>query len=312
MQINSTCPGCKIRFNASLSQIVVCDQCEHYWHKECIDKNIGYKCKIDSCDFVVCSYKSKKDFTHNSQHAINLLSLERTHYRPSCYDIFIALFYRIPLISYYLFWFMFKKRSYYALQKLLSNVCNILNINIKLDGAEHINEKTVIYVSNHVAFLDALIIPQIVVTGAVASVSNKNNPVGKLLSECSHVYFVTRGKSNNNVEKIQTHIENNGSLLFTPQGLFAHHMTLPLFRRGAFATKFDVQPILLLYRQNIGSLSIFNTLCYPKIDLVVKILPEMKKRSEESVNDFSDRVRHLMAENGGLLLSNVSSRDIND
>lgn len=311
-QANSTCPSCKKRFNKSLKEIIVCYPCEHYYHRECFDNNISCKCFIDSCDNSLISYKSKCDFNLNDQHSINLTSLERTPYIPSYYDIFRAVFYRVPLLSYYLFRFLIAKKSYFALQKTLTDVSLTLNINVKLKGDEYIDDKKKVYIANHSSFLDALIIPQFIITGAVASISQANNYFGKLMKECSHVYFVERGKINNSVEKIQSHIEKYGSLLFCPEGLFSHIKTLTQFRTGAFATKFNVQPILLLYEQNVSSLSMFNILCNPKTDLVLKILPEEKRGVDESVYNFTERIRKNMAIEGNLLLSNVSSRDIVD
>lgn len=310
--VNSTCPLCKKRFNRSLEQIVVCYPCEHYYHKKCFDNNAGLKCCIESCDHTLQSCKSRNDFCYEDQHAINLLSLERTPYVPSYYDIFKAMFYRVPIISYYLFWFLIGKKSYFALQKLLTNVNNILNINVKLIGDEHLDDKKKIYVLNHCSFLDALIVPRCIISGAVASISQANNTFGKMMKECTHVYFVERGKSNNSVEKIQTHVEEKGSLLFCPQGIFSHIWTLPLFRTGAFATKYKVQPLILLYKQNVSSLSMFKILCHPQVDVTLKILPQVSRGLDESVNEFAERVRKNMAKEGNLLLSNVSSRDIVD
>jgi 1-acyl-sn-glycerol-3-phosphate acyltransferase len=207
---------------------------------------------------------------------------------------------------------LLRKRSYFSLQKLLTNVNDVLNINIKIEGDEYIDDTKKIYVANHCSFVDALIVPRCIIAGAVTSVSNANNPFGKLMAECTHVYFVERGKSNNSVDKIQSHIEKNGSLILCPQGIFSHISTLPLFRTGAFATNFNVQPILLLYKQNISSLSMFNILFYPRIDATIKILPQTKRNETESVIDFTERVRMSMAKEGNLLLSSVSCRDIVD
>lgn len=101
-------------------------------------------------------------------------------------------------------------------------------------------------------------------------------------------------------------------MIFCPQGIFSHIWTLPRFRTGAFATKYNVQPLILLYKQNVSSLSMFNILCYPCVDVTVKILPEEKRLIDESVNNFSERVRKNIAIEGNLLLSNVSSRNIVD
>lgn len=310
--VNSTCPFCKKRFNRSLKQIVVCYPCEHYYHKECFNECIGAKCNVESCKYTLVECKSKNAFHSTEQHAINLLSLERTPYVPSYFDIFRAIFYRVPLISYYLFWFLIGKKSYFALQNLLTNVNNILNVNVKLIGDEHLDDKKKIYVLNHCSFLDVLIVPRCIISGAVASISQASNSFGKMMKECTHVYFVERGKSNNSVEKIQNHIEEKGSLLFCPQGIFSHIWTLPLFRTGAFATKYNVQPLLVLYKQNVSSLSMFNILCYPQVDVTVKILPEVTKGVDEHVNTFAERVRRNMSQEGNLFLSNVSSRDIVD
>lgn len=308
MQVNSTCPICKKRFNASHKFIAVSLPCEHYYHKKCL-KSVE-NCVL--CEKKCICYKEQHDYSVHDQHYINIMSLERTKYTPSYYDIINAIFYRIPVISYYLLCFWFKPRTYFALQSLLDNVNNVLNINLTLKGDEHLDENKKIYVVNHCSFLDALILPRSIITGAVASVSNINNPFGKLMRECTHIYFVERGKSKNSVKEINDHVDKNGSLLFCPQGLFAHHQTLPLFRTGAFATKFNVQPLLILYKQNVGSLSMFNILCYPRIDVTIKILPTEQKKDNESVQEFTERVRCLMAKSGKLLLSNVSSRDIID
>lgn len=190
--VNTTCPLCKHRFNSSLKQIIVCFPCEHFYHKECFDKNINLKCCIESCDNILHLCKSKNDFCSTDQHAINLLSLEKTSYVPTYYDMFRAIFYRVPFISYYLFWFLIRKKTYFSLQKLLTNINHILNINVKLIGDEHLDNTNKIYVSNHCSFLDALIVPCCIISGAVVSVSQSQNPFGKMMKDCTHVYFVER------------------------------------------------------------------------------------------------------------------------
>lgn len=310
--VNSLCPNCKERFNASLKKIVVCYPCEHYYHENCANSNINKKCKHATCNKTLKLYKSKKDFEIDNQHKINLLALKRTSYKPSTMEIINAIFYRVPLITWHLMCFIFQKKSYFSLQKLLTNINNVLNIHIKLIGDENLNDLKKIYISNHSSFLDALIIPQCIISGAVASITQENNIFGKLMRKCTHVYFVERGKSNKSVEKIEHHIDKHGSLLFCPQGMFGHKDVLTSFRTGAFATKYNVQPVLALYKQNISSLSMFNILCYPRVDVTIKILPELTKKTDESVGEFTERSRKYMACEGNLLLSNVSSRDITD
>jgi len=270
------------------------------------------KCNVKSCNFNLEYCKSKKDFKVEDQHFINIMSLERTKYKPSYFDLIRGIFYRAPLICYQLLLFSFKKKSYYALQNLLTNINKILNIKINIIGDDHINENKKVYVTNHCSFLDAIIFPTCVVSGAVASITQIKNTFGKMMMQCTHVYFVERGKNNNNIEKIQKHIEANGSLTVCPQGMFAHVNTLTHFRTGAFATKFNVQPLIAIYKQDVSSLSMFNILCYPQIDVTVKILPETTKHKDESVSDYAERVRQLMASEGNFLLSDVSSRDIFD
>ena len=215
--MNSTCPICDKRFNASNKTIIVCYPCEHYYHKDCFLNTQTVNCIFKQCNSIITNYKTLSDFNNDDMHAINIMALSRSTYKPSFYDIFVALFYRAPFISYYIFRFLLSSRTYYNLQKLLTNVNNILNINLKITGNENnVTSLNKIYVSTHHSFLDALILPRCIVSGAVASTKNANNMFAKIMQSSTHVYFVDRGKSSGNVEKIESHIEKHGSLIVCP------------------------------------------------------------------------------------------------
>jgi 1-acyl-sn-glycerol-3-phosphate acyltransferase len=309
ISVNSTCPPCKKRFNASTKQIVICNPCGHFYHYDCV--KLHDKCDILECDHIISGHTSEDDHVEGSQTAIDIMSLKRTQYNLGFLDYMRGLC-RIPFLVYHLLIFSLQTPSYKVLQKMLANVNRTLNINVSVKGITNLNKEPKIYVLNHCSFLDALITPRIVTCGVIASISNVNNIFGKMMAKCTNVLFVTRGKSENMVQKVEEHVEKNGSILFCPQSIFSHIKTLPFFRTGAFATKYQVQPMMLLYKQNISSLSMLKILCYPRIDVMLKILPVTKREVNESVQEFAERTRRVMAQEGKLLLSNVSSRDIRD
>ena len=105
---NSTCFVCKKRFNASTNKIVVCFPCNHYYHEKCLKSLKSNICTINDCNqhilktydkFSVNSMKENCDETGDTfgenkqinpiQYYINLLSLERSTYKPSIIDIFM-------------------------------------------------------------------------------------------------------------------------------------------------------------------------------------------------------------------------------
>jgi 1-acyl-sn-glycerol-3-phosphate acyltransferase len=167
-----------------------------------------------------------------------------------------------------------------------------------------------IFISNHVCYYDLFVLGGKVHTGAVIS-STVNGFIIKSLTNFYPSLIINRGEKNNTVKLIEDFVEKNNDIFICPQGIFSHHTTIGKFRTGAFATKFNVQPIIIKYKEEIASISIMDIFMIDGIhvDLIAMDIIEKK---ELSPKQYADHVLTMMTETGNLKRSNVISYDVKD
>ena len=325
---NSSCPYCKKRFNTTLESLSVCEECGEISHEKCYQKynNHNPDCLNDNLVHHKChnsryvneSFLFKKSKVLKQKY-IDIVSLKRTNYKPSLFDYFRGIFFRIPYLSYhasllYINTFLgYNMNKQFA--KFLDAVAYGLNINSTIYGKEKLNNMgNIIYVSNHVSFHDALTVPRYIKTNCMASVCTKNMLVN-VLEKYVKILFVSRGDKNkkeNIIDQINNFVEKNKSILICPQGLLGSYDTISKFRTSAFRTKFPVQPIVLKYKQNVSSMSSFNMLFFDRVDVSINVMDLEYPLNNETPDEFAERIRIKMANECDLLLSNVESHDAVD
>jgi hypothetical protein len=211
------------------------------------------------------------------------------------------------------------------------------------DHGKHRPEKKVIFVSNHVGFIDALILPRFFRSGVIASISASSTLFGSIFSHYAPTLVVERGSNKNTVQLMNRFLSQDAryaSMYVFPQGMFAHVNSITRFRSGGFATRYPVQPIVTRYAQDVSSLSLLEMLCYPAVDVTVHVMDVVPREAAEDQDEdqdrgaendedpggrhgeeaaararlYAERVRRLMASHVSppLLLSNVDSYDAVD
>lgn len=323
---NSVCTICRIRFNASLEELLVCDMCEQVFHKKCyesikfdqIDKFIHLNCVSNKEKYSMILESDVASKISQQKH-IDIVSLKRTNFKPSFEDYLRGLM-RLPYMLFHfgIFYFdyYFKIYNQKRFYNFLDAVAYGLNIQSTIVGKEKIdNSIPKIYISNHVSYHDILTIPKYIDTGAIASISTRRHIITQILEKYKKSLFIKRGDSNRDkpiCDQMNEFIENNGSLLICPQGLLGKYNIISKFRTGGFTTKFPIQPIVLKYKQDVSSMSAFDIFLFKRVDVEIHVLDIIYNNNSCSPKDFAEKTRIMMANKCELLLSNVDSHDIAD
>lgn len=340
-ETNSTCANCSKRFNDTNKEIIMFE-CGHIVHSTCLSKYNKIRC-------ILCEYAKLVKFAQSPQmniirydnnpkyrqKNIDVLSLRKTKWEPSIKN-YINLFYRIPRIliigSIFLLNYsivmagrylekMFNSSRYtreiidkmesITHYNLFNGITRVLNIKIKWDGLENIaSDEKKIFISNHTSYYDGLLIGTKIRCGALYS-SSINNIFVKMLSNLTPSIKIDRGKKNNVVKKINNFMENNSSIFICPQGIFSHINTISKFRTGAFATNYNVQPIILKYKQDISSLRMFDMLLFDMVEVDIIVMRPIEK-NDMNPRAYADFTLDKMIEKSKLLKSNVTSYDVRD
>lgn len=316
---NSVCKYCNQKFNATLEDLLVCIECGNVCHQRCymIDSGRNKKCHQDTPIHIVHESQIKK---YSQQKYIDIISLKKTNYEPKFVDYTRAIFFRTPyMLWHFMSLYVDYIFGYYTKQKLktfIDAVAYGLNINSKIIGKEKLDPAiNVVYVTNHVSFHDVLTIPRYIDTGTMASISTLKHLLANVLSKYVSVLFVTRGGSDrqlNIVDQINNFIKKNGNILICPQGLLGKYNSISKFRTSAFRTNYPVQPIVLKYKQDVSSMSAWKIFLFERVDVELHVMDIKKINTDETPEDFANRIRNEMANECGLLLSNVDSRDVKD
>lgn len=311
--INSTCKACGIRFNDDWPKLVVLKPCNHLCHEECA--TTGSKCQICGTDVVETLHEH--NIVKDCQDAINVASVKKCSYVPTFFD-YLRLLWRIPVIVYQfgLLYkdYRFNSVTYETIKRRLRSIHKVLNINITVNGLEKINDsEPKMYVCNHVSYHDALILPRYMRAGILSSKGGMSSTFARVLGAGFNVLMIDRGTSKNTVSQMNDFVkQKNDSLFIFAQGMLGSYRTLTKFRTGSFATNYNVQPIVLRYKQDVSSMSFFHILCFPSVDIELTVLDVVPKSESSTAEEYCERVRHLMAESGGFRLSEVDSHDVKE
>lgn len=316
---NCVCKLCNSRLNNDRKHVVVCTECSCISHENCYRKqtaqNTCPKCKI------VNRYRRESDLSKDSQDYINVLSTKRTTFSPKIKDHLRLIKRFIPALHY----FCRLDRDCWRttinpneMNVFLDGIQWCLNIYVTVEGQENIdNNIKKIFVANHISDHDALIIPRFVMAdGVLASVAVVKNPIGYRLQRYRKNIIIERGKKQDAVKIMEDYMKENNSLFVFPTGIFDNFKTISKFRKGAFqvaySSKYAIQPISVSSEQDISSMNQYDIFRLKRVDYKIKILPVVYGKDYGSVEDFAEDVRKMIANAGGLLLSNVYPSDVKD
>lgn len=328
---NSTCFICKKRFNDSHKTISVLN-CGHLIHNSCITNttNTSIKHKFIHCNLCNDYFPIESYDDLSKQKKIDIHSLSVSEWTPSLPN-YLNILTRVPKIIWccanLIFdWALIITASNIpfvneqTLEHLKTNAHfkffnytrNIFNININWIGFENydINQKKIL-ISNHVSYYDAFVIGTKIKCGAVMS-SSVDNPLVRIMQKLTECVVITRGEKNNTVRKIESHVDTHNQIFICPQGIFSHYRTITRFRNGAFSTKYNVQPFIIKYKQNVSSMTLFNMLLFDRVDVDVIVMKPITKSENITPCEYSNIVLDSMIKESGFTLSNVTSVDVKD
>lgn len=293
-----------------------CSSCGILAHQRCMQERQASNCQ--KCGANKNEIKSEYELEPSSQKYIDIYSLKKSPLKLD-YEDYLRGLSRLPSLlghfSVLFFNYVMRNHDSSVLVTFLNAVNKTLNIHVQVlgmdkiqpannatatvsDHGKHRPEKKVVFVSNHVGFCDALILPRFFRSGVIVSKSASSSFFGSIFSYFTPTLVISRGMKQNTVDLMNKFLAEDykhSSMYVFPQGLFANVHTLTKFRSGAFATRFPVQPIVTRYKQDVSSLSILETLCYPRIDVTVHVLDVMPPPLDTEVESAAVAVSSAIA-----------------
>lgn len=309
MIINNKCYSCNKQFSSSYKSIGIFTKCGHLTH-------LSKPCNSQYCTICQEAGPVYSDNDYSPQDHFNVLSVTRNQVNLTLKDILRGILRIIKSIPYsvalvFRLCFNYIDKDYlYWLNNYLLDLFDIKVICFDESRKKLLDSSYKrIIIANHTHFHDALIIGSLLTPtnyfGIVASQIISTNLVGKaLLDVIPHIIV----KGTNNYNKIKSYFEiypNESRLMIFPEGILTHTRTLCKFRSTAFKLNYPVQPIIIVYEQNVFNFINFNMWCLKNINVIVKVLdPIYTDGSQESI----ENIRQIMADEGNFLLSNVSNK----
>jgi len=302
-----------------LHELSLCE-CNMAYHTNCVkDITECVRCQSTSSNII-----QEKCITDN-QKLLDIKTLKKATVPVTLYGILRVPYRVFSLIIISLFVYinyLFGNTNKRILTGAFRAICYVMNIRVKtvLSNSESsesselkkITSSSKVYISNHMCYYDAIILSQYVQCGAIGSAYVMETLLGKILKTFTDIITIVRGTSQNSVQLMNNYLDTGKSILVFPQGLFGNYNTLTHFRTGAFATRYNVQPIILKYVQDISCLDPVDMLMFDNINVNVHILEPIEKLENESVPEYAERARNIISEHCELKLSNVDSRDTFD
>jgi 1-acyl-sn-glycerol-3-phosphate acyltransferase len=190
-----------------------------------------------------------------------------------------------------------------ALQKACKKLCQVHQINIQVSG--HLPNTPTIFVSNHLGYIDPVVICGLTPCSPLAKEDVRHWPVIGALSEQLNTVFVKRGdtySAANALRSLMGRLEAGVSVLNFPEGTTTRGET-KTFRRGVFGISarmgIPIVPIALRFGSDrlcwvdddnlIGHYS--RTMLGKHHDVVVDVGPPMHALPGEPPERFSARAR---------------------
>lgn len=313
-ELNSRC-FCDIGLLWKETSTIMAYPCEHMFHKCCYDK-LGkkekMKCKLCKADIQKMMSLLDKDI--HPQRFADILSM--THYSTmsennpiqfidSIFDLASALI-RIPFTD-----------TPDEGKRVCEKIFSLNNLTLKVYGMEKMKlEKNKVIISNHVTYMELVIIYYLFDTGFLASAITSQSKLVNQVKNTIKLLTFDRGvkkKNFNIVDKMRDFVDENGSICLFPEGMMTHPDALCRFRTGAFHIGRPVYSVAIRYPEIITD-GYVNTLIYKlgaKRDMTIEVHVSGPYYPPFSNTDI-ENIRFEMANRGKMVLSRVSNRDIKD
>ena len=305
--LNSKC-YCDVGLPWIVGEVVMAHPCEHLYHEKCFQK-INKICKFCSEPIEKSLSMFDKDLHHqrfadilSMSYYTNLSTTSPSRFIDSMFDL-ATVFARIPFLS-----------SKSDAKKICEQIFSLNNLTLKVYGMDKLKlEKTKVFISNHVAHLELVVIYYLLGTGFLASSVVGQSQIVDQAKKIVPLLTVDRGDKNrkvNIIDQMRDFVDEKGSICLFPEGLMKHPDTLLRFRSGAFHIGRPIYTVTIRHN-NIISDGYINGFLYKiggkrDITMEVHILgPYYPPFNEESI----EMIRLDMAKHGNMVLSRVANRD---
>jgi 1-acyl-sn-glycerol-3-phosphate acyltransferase len=310
--LNSMCKVCDVGLPWIKGETVMAYPCEHMYHEKCF-----YKLKNNKC--IICSAHIDKkmslldDNLHYQRFAdilsmsyyTNMSTTSPGRFLDSIFDL-ATVFARLPFAA--------DKSDG---RKICEQVFSLNNLTLKVYGMDKLKlEKKKVFICNHVAHLELVVIYYILGTGFLASSVVGQSQIVEQAKKIVPLLTVDRGDKNrkvNIIEEMKKFVDEKGSICIFPEALMKHPDTLLRFRSGAFHIGYPIYAVTIRHN-NIISDGYINGFLYKiggkrDINMEVHILgPYYPPFNELAI----EKIRLDMAKYGNMVLSRVANRDQND
>jgi 1-acyl-sn-glycerol-3-phosphate acyltransferase len=309
--LNSIC-SCGIGLPWVKDEIVMIYPCEHMFHEGCYKKIKDGLCPI--CKSVIEKTMALFDEDLHHQRFSDILSV--SCYVDMCYTTpgrfldslfdLATIFARVPFTTN-------KEEGREICEKIFS----LNNLTLKVYGLEKTRiEKNKVYICNHVAHLELVIIYYLLGTGFLASSIVGQSKIVDQAKQIVPLLTFDRGnksKKINIVDEMRNFVDEKGSICLFPEGMMKHPDTLIRFRTGAFHIGRPIYAVTIRHNDIISDAYI-NGFLYKlsgkrDINMEVHIMgPYYPPFDDNAI----EKIRVDMARSGNMVLSRVSNRDIVD
>jgi hypothetical protein len=311
--LNSMC-YCGTGLPWKMDCVVMAYPCEHMYHEKCFQK-VFDTTKI--CKYCNKTIKRKITILDNDLHhqrfadILSMTFYDNMNYNTpgrfldSVFDVasFVA---RLPFAN-----------NIQDGKSLCETLLSLNNLTLKVYGLEKTKlEKNKVYICNHVAQIELVILYYLLGTGFLASSIVDGFPLIEKIKQYIPLFTFDRGIKNrkiNIVDEMRKFVDERGSICLFPEGMMKHPDSLIRFRTGAFYIGRPLYAIIIKHNDVLSGEYINNFLyklgAKKDINIEVHILgPYYPPFSEKMI----ETIRMDMAKIGNMVLSRVSNRDIRD
>lgn len=176
-----------------------------------------------------------------------------------CLKLFVFLILTFLLILLKIFCHPFsKKLSYKLIQFFHKTVLWLINIKVKVLGKPRFDAKGVLYVCNHLSYVDISVLGSFIPGKFIAKSEISNWPLIGFLSKIGNTIFINRNLSylKKNKTLVKDQIINGENILLFPEGTTSDGNRILNFKSSMFFSldkeDITIQPIVLKYRSLNG------------------------------------------------------------
>lgn len=236
-----------------------------------------------------------------------------------CFFIFLLLiliFFDILFQTFYRTIFCCNTKNLAIFNLCFFLVREMCNVNVEYLGLEKLSDGPIIYTAMpHTSYYDLLVLAGNV--NDITLIAHENglkNIVGFLLKFYFNIIIVHTGETDI-LKIVKNAIDDNPliKLAFFPTGMLANYKTLPVFQAGMFKCGLNIQPIVLLYDQNISGYKFLEILmgegikCKVIVEDTINLSFFYNKILENKVykNKRLDNMMSFLYQNFGTLEENI-------